>query len=65
MGAFSKWLARYCTIDWNQEISQNSKNDKIYGNLETKEIYIQAIIDYISGMADNYVIKVFNELLAF
>ncbi|MEQ8154363.1 MAG: HD domain-containing protein [Clostridiaceae bacterium] len=65
MGAFSKWLARYCTIDWNQEISQNSKNDKIYGNLETKEIYIQAIIDYISGMTDSYAIKVFNELLAY
>ena len=70
MGAFSKWLAPYCTLDfpngyWANEISQKGKNDKIYGLLETKEIYIQAIIDYISGMTDPYAIKVFNELLAY
>lgn len=70
MGAFSKWLARYCTldfskIDWENEISQSNKNNRIYGNLENKEIYIQAIIDYISGMTDSYTIKVFNELLAY
>ena len=41
------------------------KNTKIYGNLETKEIYAQAVIDYISGMTDRYAISVFNELLRY
>ena len=41
------------------------KNIKIYGNLETKEIYAQAIIDYISGMTDRYAITVFNELIKY
>ena len=41
------------------------KNIKIYGNLETEEIYAQAIIDYISGMTDRYAITVFNELIKY
>lgn len=41
------------------------KNAKIYGDLETKEIYAQAIIDYISGMTDRYAIAVFNELIKY
>ena len=65
--------------DFLQHINQNStltstseqttrqmkryKNTKIYNNLDTKEIYAQAIIDYISGMTDRYAITVFNELL--
>lgn len=41
------------------------KNTKIYGSLETKELYTQAIIDYISGMTDRYAITVFNELIKY
>ena len=41
------------------------KNKKIYGNIETKEIYAQAIIDYISGMTDRYAEEIFNELLKY
>ena len=41
------------------------KNKKIYGYLETEEIYAQAILDYISGMTDRYAITVFNELLRY
>ena len=41
------------------------KNDKIYGCLETKEIYVQAIIDFISGMTDRYAVEVYNELLKY
>lgn len=41
------------------------KNTKIYGNLDSKEIYAQAIIDYISGMTDRYAITIFNELLRY
>lgn len=41
------------------------KNTKIYGNLDSKVIYAQAIIDYISGMTDRYAITIFNELLRY
>lgn len=52
----------------NQDVTRQMlkyKNLKIYGNLETKEIYAQAILDYISGMTDRYAIAVFNELLRY
>ena len=38
---------------------------EIYGNLETEEIYAQAIVDFISGMTDRYAVTVFNELLRY
>ena len=41
------------------------RNSKIYGKLESKEIYVQAIIDYISGMTDRYAVEIFNELLRY
>lgn len=40
-------------------------NEKIYRYLETKQIYAQAIIDFISGMTDRYAVQVYNELLKF
>lgn len=52
----------------NQDVARQMlkyKNQKIYSNLETKEIYAQAILDYISGMTDRYAIAVFNELLRY
>lgn len=41
------------------------ENEKIYGALESEEIYAQAIIDFISGMTDRYAVAVFNELLKY
>lgn len=69
MGAFDKWLAHYCYDEIVPEgelkdIALNCENEKIYGNLEEK-IYIQAILDFISGMTDRFAIKVFNELLTY
>ena len=70
VGSFEKWLARYCNpeIVPKEELTDlalRCENCKIYGKLETKEIYIQAIIDYISGMTDRYAIDLFNELLQY
>ena len=68
--SFELWLSRYC----EQEIVPHGKlkdlalkceNTKIYGKLETKETYIQAIIDFISGMTDRFAIVLFNELLQY
>lgn len=68
MGSFDKWLAKYCIIDIVPEgelrnIACMCENEKIYQRLENEKIYIQAILDFISGMTDRFAIKVFNELL--
>ena len=68
--SFEKWLARYCLPEIMpegelQKLALNCKNEKIYGALETKKIYIQSILDYISGMTDRFAIKVFTELLTY
>jgi dGTPase len=70
MGEFAKWISKYCLPSMNlfEFVSENSTkclNEKIYGTLETREIYIRAIIDYISGMSDNFAIKAFNELITY
>lgn len=66
--SFELWLSKYCDTsivpEGNlKEESLKCENEKIYNKLETKEIYIQAIIDYISGMTDRFAIAAFNELL--
>ena len=61
-GDFYKHIKVYSNIQGDNE---KYKNKKIYGNIETKEIYAQAIIDYISGMTDRYAEEIFNELLKY
>lgn len=70
MGAFADWLSKYCEteLDMFSNVTEKTvkcRNKKIYGMLETKEIYLGAVIDYISGMSDNYAIRVFNELITY
>ena len=70
VSSFEKWLARYCdtSIVPNGELkdlASKCENHKIYKQLETQELYIQAIIDYISGMTDRFAIALFNELLQY
>lgn len=49
----------------SKEKSAAYGNKKIYGRLESRQLYVQAIADYISGMTDRYAIEVFEELLRF
>ena len=67
--SFKKWLCRYCEPDLipNQyiDITKVYDNEKIYGRLENKKVYVQAIIDYISGMTDHFAIDIFNELITY
>ena len=68
--SFERWLARYCDTaivptGELKELSLKCENIKIYNQLETREIYVQAIIDYISGMTDRFAIALFNELLQY
>ncbi len=66
---FKEWLVKYVEFDAvpedRREKAEAYENVKIFGRLETKEIYIQAIIDFIAGMTDGYAIKLFNELITF
>lgn len=53
-------------IDKQKEsLLKKYQNKKIYGCLENKTIYAEAIFDYISGMTDRYAVSVFNELLKY
>ncbi len=74
---FFDYIIKYCEEDYIGEIVPESirdnrlsrsctyDNQKIYRRLETRELYIQAILDYIAGMTDGYAIQCFNELIAF
>ena len=70
MESFEGWLAEYCEEDFVpegelKETARACKNKKIYGRLETETRYVEAILDYMSGMTDRFAIKVFGELLKY
>ena len=64
---FKDWLEKYCDtyILENNNIKSIYKNEKTYKKLDSKHIYIEAIIDFISGMTDSYAIKCFEGLIKF
>ena len=71
-GGFIDWLVTYSdsalisTSDKKLIMNTSTlQNEKIYSCLENKDLYIRAIIDYISGMTDPYAITMFNELISF
>ncbi|MBQ7010047.1 MAG: hypothetical protein IJN05_12670 [Ruminococcus sp.] len=37
----------------------------MYSKLETKQVYAQAIIDFIAGMTDRFAVKLFSELISY
>lgn len=61
---FSDWLVKYSNINEEKHYLKKYRNKIIY-NIEDVADYKQAIIDYISGMSDNYAIKAYNELIEF
>lgn len=58
---FIKWLENYSI---NKENSNKLSNKRIY-DLDKKENYYEAIIEYISGMTDNKAISTFNKIISF
>lgn len=65
---FAEWVTKYCNKGIGVESLikipyNNLLNKKIYGALDTPELYIRAVVDYISGMTDLYAEKSFEELL--
>ena len=70
MNGFADWLAKFCEPGMDlfantTEATVKCQNRKIYGTLETEELYIRAILDFISGMSDPYCIRLFNELITY
>ncbi|SDE38173.1 deoxyguanosinetriphosphate triphosphohydrolase family protein [Sporomusa acidovorans] len=61
---FCEWLVKYSDTE-NREMKGSKYRNEILYHLENRKDYIQAIIDYISGMTDNFAIKIFNEITTF
>ncbi|MBR5303530.1 MAG: dNTP triphosphohydrolase [Candidatus Gastranaerophilales bacterium] len=61
---FTDWLIKYSNIDEKTHRLRKYRNIIIY-DIENIMDYKQAIIDYISGMSDNYAIKIYKELTEF
>ena len=59
---FVNWLKNYCIDEQNAEIKL--KNNKMY-DINKKEDYYSAIIEYISGMTDNKAIDTYNKIISF
>lgn len=57
---FEKWLELF----WNRTRKDLCTN-KIIFNVDDKKDFYQAIIYYISGMTDNYIIDIYNKILKF
>ena len=58
---FEEWLERYGEL--NNRENTNLKNKIIFGY--NKKDYYKAIIEFISGMTDNFAIDVYNEIIRF
>lgn len=59
---FIEWLSRYSNIE---ERDTNIYRNKLLYDLSNLEDYERAIINYISGMTDQYIINVYNEIVSF
>lgn len=64
--SFRDWIIKYSYSKTPTTVmkSKKWKNKNIY-NLSSKRDYVMAVIDYITGMTDQYAIKIFNELIKF
>ncbi len=59
---FSSWLETYANCD---ERDNNKYFNKVVYDLNNIKNYSRAIIDYISGMTDQYIVRVYNEIVSF
>ena len=59
---FIGWLSNYSLI--KERVDSEYKNRIVY-DLNKLEDYERAIISYMSGMTDNYIVKIYNEIVSF
>lgn len=70
--SFESHLSKYCLDgviprrkDRLRAIALKCDNKKIYGKLDSRELYARAVINFISGMTDRFAIEAFEELIHF
>jgi len=61
---FNDWLFKYSDMGRKDKKSGRYQNAILY-RLENRQEYAQAVVDYISGMTDNFAIRIFNEITTF
>ncbi|WP_372947823.1 deoxyguanosinetriphosphate triphosphohydrolase family protein [Mariniphaga sp.] len=61
---FYEWLLKYSNIDLERRDKLKFKNKIIYDALK-RESYVKCCLDFISGMTDNFALKVYHEIISF
>ncbi|MFW5962325.1 MAG: deoxyguanosinetriphosphate triphosphohydrolase family protein [bacterium] len=61
---FIAWLIKYSNIELEQKKNERYENKTIY-DITQKKDYKTAIIDFIAGMSDQFVIELYEELIRF
>lgn len=61
---FVQWLKKYSN-DYAGFVRESKYKNKVLYDLSRQKDYLQAIIDFISGMTDNFAIRIFEELTTF
>ena len=64
LDTFEEWLIKYSSYNLEKRKELKFENFLIYDILKQTD-YQNAIIDFISGMSDNFAIDVFNEIISF
>lgn len=59
---FSNWLETYSNAS---DKSDESYCNKVIYDLNDINNYLRAIIDYMSGMTDQYIVRIYNEIVSF
>ncbi len=59
-GGFKKFVRPYM-----DRPLEGYDNRKIYGDLTDRTLYLRAVVDYIAGMTDPYLVRAYNELVSF
>ena len=62
--SFSHWLIKYASIE-GVERPKVYQNNIVYDFINDDKAIIKAIIDFLSGMSDAYILQIFNELISF
>lgn len=58
---FAQWLEVYSNCEKNDEKYAN----KVVYDLNDIKSYCKSIIDYMSGMTDQYIVRIYNEIVSF
>ena len=61
---FEEWLVKYSNYNIGARQNLKLKNKIIY-DIQNEKLYKKSVIDFISGMSDNFAIQIFNEIISF